>query len=71
MGLPTAEDNAIGYKESRLNTLARKFYGKTFFLIHGTMDDNVHYQQSMMLARNLETNDILFRQLVYIYEVYV
>lgn len=36
-----------------------------FFLIHGNADDNVHYQQSMVLARALELNDILFEQLSY------
>lgn len=36
-----------------------------FFLIHGNGDDNVHYQQSMVLARALELNDILFDQLSY------
>lgn len=36
-----------------------------FFLIHGNADDNVHYQQSMVLARELEKADILFEQLSY------
>ena len=30
-------------------------------MVHGTADDNVHYQQSMMLARAMEEADVLFR----------
>lgn len=63
MGLPIG-DNEAGYNESRLSTLATSFRGKNFYLIHGTLDDNVHYQQSMALARSLEQNDILFKQMV-------
>ncbi|XP_070499034.1 venom dipeptidyl peptidase 4 [Chironomus tepperi] len=36
-----------------------------FFLIHGNADDNVHYQQSMVLAGALEKADILFEQMSY------
>ena len=28
-------------------------------------DDNVHYQQTMMLTRSLEESDVLFQQLAY------
>lgn len=66
MGLPTPEDNANGYFMSRLSTIPDDFKNKTFYLIHGTMDDNVHYQQSMALARSLETHDVLFKQMVII-----
>ena len=34
-------------------------------MVHGTADDNVHYQQSMMLTRALEEADVLFKQLSY------
>lgn len=65
MGLPTESDNLSGYLSARLTTMTEHFRNKKLFLIHGTMDDNVHYQQSMALARNLETHDILFEQLSY------
>lgn len=63
MGL--LSDNAKGYDRSRVfNNLDRLKY-KPFFLLHGTHDDNVHYQQSMLLSAALEKKDILFRQQSY------
>ncbi|KRG06654.1 venom dipeptidyl peptidase 4 isoform X2 [Drosophila mojavensis] len=63
MGLP--ETNEIGYANSRLSTRAQKLRGKKYLLVHGTSDDNVHYQQAMILAKNLERHDILFKQISY------
>ncbi|XP_068083268.1 venom dipeptidyl peptidase 4 [Anabrus simplex] len=65
MGLPTVEDNLEGYVESELNNKLDNLRHKMFFLVHGTLDDNVHYQQSMMLSKVLEHEDILFRQQSY------
>lgn len=62
MGLP--ETNDIGYSKSRLSTRAEQLRGKKYLLVHGTLDDNVHYQQAMILAKNLERHDILFKQIV-------
>lgn len=64
MGLPTANDNMIGYANSRLSTIPHLFENKTYLLVHGSLDDNVHYQQSAALARSLEINDIPFEQIV-------
>ncbi|EDW70239.2 venom dipeptidyl peptidase 4 isoform X3 [Drosophila virilis] len=63
MGLP--DTNEIGYANSRLSTRAQKLRGKKYLLVHGTSDDNVHYQQAMILAKNLERHDILFKQISY------
>ncbi|KAK4880204.1 hypothetical protein RN001_008350 [Aquatica leii] len=65
MGLPTADDNAAGYNNAKLVEKTQGLRDKKYFLIHGTLDDNVHYQQSMLLSKVLEQNDILFRQMSY------
>ncbi|KAF5295430.1 hypothetical protein FQA39_LY13091 [Lamprigera yunnana] len=65
MGLPTPEDNRFGYDNAKLVEKYEGLRDKKYFLIHGTLDDNVHYQQSMLLSKVLEQNDILFRQMSY------
>lgn len=64
MGLPYKEDNAEGYDRARLSTRQDAFRNRTYLLVHGSLDDNVHYQQSMALSRSLEVHDIPFEQIV-------
>lgn len=61
------DSNATNYIESDVSTEkhVKQIGNHDFFLIHGNADDNVHYQQSMVLARALELNDIIFEQLSY------
>ena len=61
------DSNATNYLESDVATVehVKQIGNHEFFLIHGNADDNVHYQQSMVLARALEKQDIMFEQLSY------
>ncbi|XP_031344560.1 venom dipeptidyl peptidase 4-like isoform X1 [Photinus pyralis] len=65
MGLPTKEDNEQGYNNTDLTRSVEAFRNKLFFIVHGNADDNVHYQQSMILSRALEKADIMFLQQSY------
>ena len=62
MGLPTFEDNIEGYYVNSLLDKVEALRGKMYQLNHGVADDNVHYQQAMLLVRALELKDIEFEQ---------
>lgn len=57
---------AKNYNDSDVSTPEHiKVIGEhEFLLVHGNADDNVHYQQSMVLAHELEKADIMFDQMV-------
>ena len=63
--MSTPEDNPVGYNSSTPLWRIKNLKHKKYYLIHGTHDDNVHYQQSMMLSAALEEADVLFRQQTY------
>ncbi|XP_044001063.1 venom dipeptidyl peptidase 4-like [Aphidius gifuensis] len=65
MGLPTLDDNFNGYEQAQLINKAKNIKSNSYYLIHGTFDDNVHYQNSLLLADELEKNNIIFRQQIY------
>ncbi|KAF5307856.1 hypothetical protein FQR65_LT06588 [Abscondita terminalis] len=65
MGLPTTSDNIEGYKNADILNQVEGLRNKTFYIIHGNADDNVHYQQSMLLSKILERADIMFFQQSY------
>ncbi|KAL2733680.1 inactive dipeptidyl peptidase 10-like isoform X1 [Vespula squamosa] len=65
MGLPNVTSNYKGYADSDVYNKIEYLRNKMFYLVHGTADDNVQFQQSMALARHLAKEGILFRQQVY------
>lgn len=67
MGLPTATDNAAAYAKARMMNYVANIAtnNKTYMLVHGTLDDNVHFQQGMLLARTMERADIQFKEISY------
>jgi len=64
MGLPTEEDNLEKYNESSVFLNLENFKTHDFLLIHGSGDDNVHYQHSLLLAKLLQKRDIQFEEQV-------
>lgn len=62
MGLPN--DNVEGYREGSPLTHAKKLEGN-LMIIHGTADDNVHYQNFEMLVNELIKYNKLFTMMSY------
>jgi len=61
-GLP--DDNPEGYDDNSPLFFTNGLKGK-FLLIHGSADDNVHLQNTMLLAKKLQENDQPFDQMIY------
>ncbi|MBM4168811.1 MAG: S9 family peptidase [Ignavibacteria bacterium] len=59
------EDNESGYRESAPITHAAKLKGK-LLLVHGTTDDNVHWQNALQLADALQKAGKQFETLYYV-----
>lgn len=60
----TPQENADGYDNNSPINFAKKLKGN-FFLIHGSADDNVHYQNSMEFTNQLIKENKQFHQFVY------
>ena len=62
--LQTPQENADGYDQNSPTTFANLLKGK-FLLIHGTADDNVHFQNSMEFSEALIQNKKQFDFMAY------
>lgn len=62
--MQTPSQNPEGYVESSPITYAGKLKGN-FLMIHGTADDNVHFQHSMELVKGFIKNNIQFESFYY------
>ncbi|MDR2835079.1 MAG: S9 family peptidase [Bacteroidales bacterium] len=61
-GLP--QDNKSGYDDNSPVNHAKEMKGK-FLLVHGTADDNVHFQNSIEFVDKLIANDVQFQTMYY------
>lgn len=62
MGL--LSQNKDGYVRTAPVTAAENLRGR-LLLVHGAVDDNVHYQNSLQMMRALQKHDIVFDSMVY------
>ena len=58
------QDNPDGYRDSSPRFSAAKLHG-SLLLIHGAIDDNVHVQNTMQLAYELQKANKPFRLMLY------
>eukprot|EP00079_Xenopus_tropicalis_P030121 XP_012825865.1 PREDICTED: dipeptidyl peptidase 4 isoform X1 [Xenopus tropicalis] len=65
MGLPTPEDNLENYLSSTVMARAQKFKDVEYLLIHGTADDNVHFQQAAHISKALVDAQVDFDTMWY------
>jgi dipeptidyl-peptidase 4 len=62
--MDTPQNNPDGYREASTLTFADDYVGK-LYLIHGDMDDNVHFQNSIYLISKLEDDGKIFEFMLY------
>uniref|UniRef100_A0A670YNP3 Fibroblast activation protein alpha n=1 Tax=Pseudonaja textilis TaxID=8673 RepID=A0A670YNP3_PSETE len=65
MGLPTKSDNLEHYKNSTVMARAQNFHNVDYLLIHGTADDNVHFQNSAQISKALVNAQVDFQAMWY------
>ena len=62
--MSTPQDNTAGYNSASVLTYADKLKGK-LLIIHGTTDDNVHFQNTLALANKFQEDLKQFDIMVY------
>uniref|UniRef100_A0A098LWW7 Dipeptidyl peptidase 4 n=1 Tax=Opheodrys aestivus TaxID=186591 RepID=A0A098LWW7_9SAUR len=65
MGMPEKNDNLDFYENSTVMARAEKFELVDYLLIHGTADDNVHFQQSAQISKALVDAQVDFQAMWY------
>ncbi|CAM1307614.1 Uncharacterised protein g4646 [Pycnogonum litorale] len=63
--MQTFKENKEGYLRADSLSRAKNLRNRKFFLIHGSADDDVHFQQSMMLAMALNKQGVMYRSQFY------
>ncbi|XP_017279899.1 dipeptidyl peptidase 4 [Kryptolebias marmoratus] len=63
MGKPT--ENSDAYKNSTVMARAKNFKSVNYLLVHGTADDNVHFQQSAQISKALVNQQVNFEAMWY------
>ncbi|XP_030642501.1 prolyl endopeptidase FAP [Chanos chanos] len=59
------EENVDGYKNSTVTGRAKNFKSVEYLLVHGTADDNVHFQQAAQISKALVEERIDFEAMWY------
>ncbi|MBN3321185.1 DPP4 peptidase, partial [Atractosteus spatula] len=65
MGQPTESDNLKFYQNSTVTGRARNFKSVNYLLVHGTADDNVHFQQAAQISKALVDEQVDFEAMWY------
>nr|BAN82157.1 dipeptidyl peptidase IV [Ovophis okinavensis] len=65
MGLPEKNDNLNFYENSTVMARAENFRTVDYLLIHGTADDNVHFQQAAQISKALVDAEVDFQAMWY------
>ncbi|TMS06347.1 Dipeptidyl peptidase 4 [Larimichthys crocea] len=63
MGTPT--ENSDSYKNSSVTARAENFKSVGYLLVHGTADDNVHFQQAAQISKALVDQQVDFEVMWY------
>ncbi|XP_037542079.1 dipeptidyl peptidase 4, partial [Nematolebias whitei] len=63
MGKPT--ENSDAYKNSTVTSRAKNFKSVDYLLVHGTADDNVHFQQAAQISKALVNEQVDFEAMWY------
>uniref|UniRef100_A0A8C4S1F2 Fibroblast activation protein, alpha n=1 Tax=Erpetoichthys calabaricus TaxID=27687 RepID=A0A8C4S1F2_ERPCA len=65
MGRPIKSDNLAYYQNSTVTERAANFKSVNYLLIHGTADDNVHFQQAAQISKALVDENVDFETMWY------